>query len=65
MESKTLTFGQYSTEPYGILTVTETATSTPNNTSTVHIVLTLKRPYNISSSATKTASCTIDGTTYS
>lgn len=65
MESKTLTFGQYSTEPYGILTVTETATSTPTNTSTVHIVLTLKRPYSISSGATKTASCTIDGTSYS
>jgi len=50
--------------PYGILTVTETSTSTVNNTSTVAISLVLKRPYNIVSSATKTASCTINGTVY-
>lgn len=51
--------------PYGVLTVTETATSTADNTSTVSISLVLKRPYNVSSTATKSATCTINGTTYS
>ena len=60
----TLTFGKNSTEPYGELYVKETATSTSANTSTVSYRLTLKRPYSISSSSTKTASCTIDGKTY-
>ncbi len=50
--------------PYGVLTVTETSTSTANNTSTLSISLVLKRPSAISSSASKTASCTINGTTY-
>ena len=50
--------------PYGVLTVTETATSIPNNTSTVSVSLVLKRPYAISSTAPKSASCTINGTTY-
>lgn len=62
--SKTLTFGQSGTRPYGVLTVTETATSTANNTSTVTVTLVLKRPYAISSSATKTAKCTVNGTVY-
>lgn len=60
----TLTFGQSGTRPYGVLTVTETATNIANNTSTLAITLTLKRPYNVSSSATKSASCTVNGTTY-
>lgn len=64
MASKTVTFGQSGTRPYGVLTVTETATSTANNTSTVTVKLVLKRPYAISSSATKTAKCTVNGTVY-
>lgn len=61
----TITFGKTGTRPYGVLTVTETSTSAANNTSTLSIKLVLKRPYSISSSATKTAKCTINGTTYS
>lgn len=62
--TKTITFGNTGTRPYGVLTVTETATSTANNTSTLSIKLVLKRPSSISSSATKSAKCTINGTTY-
>lgn len=63
--SKTLTFGSTANQrPYGVLTVDETATSTANNTSTLSIKLVLKRPSSISSSATKTAACTINGTKY-
>lgn len=61
----TITFGKTGTRPYGVLTVTETSTSAANNTSTLSIKLVLKRPYSISSSATKSAKCTINGTTYS
>lgn len=65
MITKSITIGNTtSNRPYGILTVTETSTSTPNNTSTVSISLVLKRPQNIISSATKSASCTINGTVY-
>lgn len=60
----TITFGKAGSRPYGVLTVTETSTSSANNTSTVSIQLVLKRPYAISSSTTKKASCTINGTTY-
>lgn len=60
----TITFGKLGSRPYGVLTVTETSTSTANNTSTLSISLVLKRPYSVSSSANKTASCTINGTTY-
>lgn len=60
----TITFGKSGTRPYGVLTVTETATSTANNTSTLSISLVLKRPSSISSTATKSASCTINGTKY-
>lgn len=60
----TITFGKTGSRPYGVLTVTETSTNTTNNTSTLSISLVLKRPYSISSSATKNASCTINGTTY-
>lgn len=63
--SKTLTFGSTSNQrPYGVLTVNETATNTANNTSTLSIKLVLKRPSSISSTATKTAACTINGTKY-
>lgn len=63
--TKTLTIGSTAnSRPYGVLTVTETATSTTNNTSTLTIKLVLKRPSSISSSATKSASCTINGTKY-
>ena len=62
--TKTIEFGKSGTRPYGVLTVTETATSTANNTSTLSIKLVLKRPSSISSSATKSAKCTINGTTY-
>lgn len=61
----TITFGKTGTRPYGVLTVTETATSISANTSTLSIKLVLKRPYAISSTATKTASCTVNGNTYS
>lgn len=50
--------------PYGTLTVTETGTSAASNTSTVSAVLVLHRPYNVQSTATKSASMTINGTTY-
>lgn len=60
----TITFGKSGSRPYGVLTVTETSTNTSNNTSTLSISLVLKRPSSISSSATKNASCTINGTTY-
>ena len=64
MVTKTLTFGKSGTRPYGVLTVEETATSTANNTSTLKITLVLKRQYQIYSTAEKSASCTINGTTY-
>lgn len=51
-------------QPYILLSVEETATSIPNNTSTLAINLILKRPSKVGSTATKTASCTINGTTY-
>ena len=60
----TITFGKIGTRPYGVLTVTEISTNPAYNTSTVSISLVLKRPYSISSSANKTASCTINGKTY-
>ena len=63
--TKSITIGSTaSSRPYGILTVTETATSATANTSTLSIKLVLKRPSAIQSSATKTASCTINGTKY-
>lgn len=63
--TKTLTIGSTTNQrPYGVLTVKETATSTANNTSTITSTLVLKRPSSISSSATKSASMTINGTKY-
>lgn len=65
MPSTTITLSSgVSYAPYGVLTVTESATSVANNTSTVTYSLVLKRPYEIVSTATKSASCTINGTTY-
>lgn len=63
--TKTITFGNTGTRPYGVLTVTETATSATANTSTVSVKLVLKRPSSISSTATKKATATVNGTTYS
>ena len=60
----TITFGQSGTRPYCTLTVTEQSQSVQNNTTTVQFVLTLIRPYAVQSSATKSWSCTINGTTY-
>lgn len=65
MSSRTVTFGQSGSRPYGVLTVKQTATSIANNSSTVSATLVLKRPSSVSSSATKTASMTINGTKYS
>lgn len=65
LATKTLTFGSTANQrPYGVLTVKETATSTASNTSTLSITLVLKRPSAISSSASKSASCTINSTKY-
>ena len=61
----TITFGKSGSRPYGTLAVTETGTSVANNTSTVKAVLTLHRPNNVSSSASKSWSMTINGTKYS
>ena len=65
MPSTTITLSSgVSYAPYGTLTVTEAATSSANNNSTASAVLVLHRPYAIQSTATKTASMTINGTTY-
>lgn len=61
----TITFGNTGTRPYGVLTVTETATSVANNTSTLSIKLVLKRPYAVASSQNKSATVTVNGTSYS
>lgn len=60
-----ITFGQNGTRPYCILTVTEQSQSAQNNTTTVSYVLTLVRPSNVVSSATKSWSVTINGVTTS
>lgn len=60
-----ITFGQNGTRPYCILTVTEQSQSPQNNTTTVSYVLTLVRPSNVVSSATKSWSVTINGVTTS
>lgn len=66
MPSKSITLSSgVSYAPYGTLTVTETGTSAASNSSTVSAVLVLHRPYEVVSSATKSASMTINGTTYS
>lgn len=59
-----ITFGQSGTRPYCTLEVVQVSQSVANNTSTVSFTLTLKRPYAVSSSATKQWSVIINGTTY-
>lgn len=60
----TITFGQSGTRPYCTLEVTQQSQNVSNNTSTVKYMLRLIRPYNVSSTATKSWSCTINGTRY-
>ena len=64
MVNETLTFGRVGSRPYGQLIINEISTSPELNQSVISIKLVLKRPYNIESTATKTATCTIDGHTY-
>lgn len=64
MVNETLTFGRVGSRPYGQLIINEISTSPELNQSVISIKLVLKRPYNIESTATKTATCTIDGQTY-
>ena len=59
-----ITFGQNGNRPYCTLEVTEQSQNVANNTTTVRYVLTLIRPSNVVSSATKTWSVTLNGTTY-
>ena len=59
-----ITFGQSGTRPYCILTVTEKSQSAQNNSTTVQYTLTIVRPSAVTSSATKSWSVTINGTTY-
>ena len=60
----TITFGQNGSRPYCTLSVTEQSQSPANNTTIVQYVLTLKRPSNVQSTATKSWSVTINGTIY-
>lgn len=64
MVNETLTFGRVGSRPYGELIINETSVLPELNQSVISILLVLKRPYNIESTATKTATCTINGTTY-
>ena len=64
MVNETLTFGRVGSRPYGQLIINEISTSPELNQSLISIQLVLKRPYNIESTATKTATCTINGETY-
>ena len=64
MVNETLTFGRVGSRPYGQLIINEISTSPELNQSVISIKLVLKRPYNIESTATKTATCTINGQTY-
>ena len=64
MVNETLTFGRVGSRPYGQLIVNEISTSPELNQSVISIKLILKRPSNIQSTATKTATCTINGQTY-
>ena len=64
MVNETLTFGRVGSRPYGQLLINEISTSPELNQSVISIQLVLKRPYNIESTATKTATCTINGETY-
>ena len=64
MVNETLTFGRVGSRPYGQLIINEISTSPELNQSVISIKLVLKRPFNIESTATKTATCTINGQTY-
>ena len=64
MVNETLTFGRVGSRPYGELIINETSVLPELNQSVISIQLVLKHPYNIESTATKTATCTINGTTY-
>ena len=64
MVNETLTFGRVGSRPYGQLIINETSVLPELNQSVISIQLVLKRPYNIESTATKTATCTINRTTY-
>ena len=64
----TITFGQNKingSNPYCVLNVWDGSANTGSNTSVVSFSLVLKRPYSISSSASKSWSVTIDGQTFS
>lgn len=60
-----ITFGKSGTRPYCTLEITQKSQSTANNTTTVYYELNLHRPSNVSSTASKTWSCTINGTKHS
>ena len=64
MVNETVTFGRVGSRPYGQLIINEISTSPELNQSVISIKLILKRPYNIESTATKTATCTVNGQTY-
>lgn len=64
MVNETLTFGRVGSRPYGQLIINEISTSPELNQSVISIKLILMRPYNIESTATKTATCTVNGQTY-
>ena len=64
MVNETVTFGRVGSRPYGQLIINETSILPELNQSVISIKLILKRPYNIESTATKTATCTINGQTY-
>lgn len=55
----------YGTEPYAVLTVTQGTQSVENNTTVLNWSLVLYRPMNVTSSASKSYSVNIDGTTKS
>lgn len=59
-----ITFGQLDTRPYCTLEVVQLSQSVADNTSFVQFTLTLKRPYSVSSSASKSWSVTVNGETY-
>lgn len=61
----TITFGKSGTRPYCTLEVTQKSQSVANNTSTISYKLVLHRPSKVSSTASKSWSCTINGTKHS
>lgn len=61
----TITFGKSGNRPYCTLSVTQKSQDTGGNKTTVSYSLKLHRPYSISSSQSKSWSCTINGTKHS